>query len=241
MVYIYVLRLHSNKYYIGKTNNPKFRMQTHYDSNGSEWTKKYKPITIHELIPDCDNFDEDKITIKYMEKYGIDNVRGGTFSQINLTDENVNIIKRMIWSSTDRYNKCGSNKHFVKDCKKSWLKEHFSQFYSDSGQESESEIYSDDFEDESIEENIDSEENLEEEYEEIWCCLYCGKPFETLDNTRNHENNCNENRLWNKVKKYGKTFITNLFKEVKCKRCGRNTHNIEDCYAKKHLKGYYLN
>jgi hypothetical protein len=26
-----------------------------------------------------------------------------------------------------------------------------------------------------------------------------------------------------------------------CKRCGRDNHSADSCYAKKHLKGYYLN
>ena len=39
MVYIYVLKLKYNKYYIGKTTNPNFRLNEHFDSEGSEWTK----------------------------------------------------------------------------------------------------------------------------------------------------------------------------------------------------------
>ena len=38
MVFIYVLQLEKDKYYIGKTNNPEFRLESHYNSNGSEWT-----------------------------------------------------------------------------------------------------------------------------------------------------------------------------------------------------------
>ena len=37
MVYIYVLKLKSNKYYVGKTDNPNFRLNDHFDANGSEW------------------------------------------------------------------------------------------------------------------------------------------------------------------------------------------------------------
>jgi hypothetical protein len=52
MVYIYSLKLQSNKYYIGKTDNPNFRLENHFDSSGSAWTKKYNPISIHQVIPD---------------------------------------------------------------------------------------------------------------------------------------------------------------------------------------------
>ena len=39
MVFIYALKLEKGKYYIGKTNNPKFRLESHFNSNVSEWTK----------------------------------------------------------------------------------------------------------------------------------------------------------------------------------------------------------
>jgi hypothetical protein len=45
---------------------------------------KYKPIELIELLPNCDDYDEDKHTIKYMDKYGIDTVRGGSFVLIQL-------------------------------------------------------------------------------------------------------------------------------------------------------------
>ena len=51
MVFIYVLKLKQDKYYIGKTNNPKFRIDTHINSKGSFWTQTYKPIDIYEIIP----------------------------------------------------------------------------------------------------------------------------------------------------------------------------------------------
>ena len=71
MVYIYILYLEQNKYYIGKTTNPGFRLEDHFNSEGSVWTKKYKPVKVIELIENCDGFDEDKHTLKYMEKYGV--------------------------------------------------------------------------------------------------------------------------------------------------------------------------
>jgi len=46
MVYIYILELDQNKYYVGKTNNVNFRIQDHINRNGSAWTKKYKPLKL---------------------------------------------------------------------------------------------------------------------------------------------------------------------------------------------------
>ena len=46
MVNIYVLKLKSGKYYVGKTNNVNVRLNDHIRSKGSTWTKKYKPIIV---------------------------------------------------------------------------------------------------------------------------------------------------------------------------------------------------
>jgi hypothetical protein len=122
MVFIYILQLENNKYYIGKTNNPEFRIEQHFNSSGSEWTKKYKPIELIELLPNCDNFDEDKYTLKYMEKYGINNVRGGSFCEIKLSDSNLITLKQIINSVTDKCYICGSNEHFAKECNQKYNK-----------------------------------------------------------------------------------------------------------------------
>ena len=124
MVFIYVLKLKSNKYYIGKTNNPDIRLDSHFNSNGSEWTKLYKPIEVNELIPDCDPFDEDKYTLKYMEKEGIDNVRGGSFCKIELSDEQIKLINQMIKGASDKCFNCGESGHFIKDCIESKIQDY---------------------------------------------------------------------------------------------------------------------
>jgi len=83
MVYIYVLQLTDGKYYIGKTNYPNFRIEQHFKSGCSSWTIKYYPLRIVEIISNCDDYDEDKYIRKYMDKYGIKNVRGGSFCEEN--------------------------------------------------------------------------------------------------------------------------------------------------------------
>ncbi len=116
MVYIYILELVENKYYVGKTDNPQIRLEDHFSDFGSEWTKLHKPLKVSKIIPDCDNYDEDKITLQTMSQYGIDNVRGGSFTQINLNKSTQIMLEKMIRNASDVCYKCGSKTHFVKDC-----------------------------------------------------------------------------------------------------------------------------
>ena len=85
MVSIYVLELEDGKYYVGKTTQPNFRIESHFKANGSAWTRRYKPVRVHQIIPNCDDYDEDKYTLMYMDQYGVDHVRGGSYVQVNLT------------------------------------------------------------------------------------------------------------------------------------------------------------
>lgn len=114
--YIYVLGLENNKYYIGKTVNPDIRIDDHSSSNGSYWTKMYKPNTVIEIIPNCDDFDEDKYTLKYMGMYGINNVRGGSFCEIILSTEIFNTITHMLKSTNGMCYICGNIDHLASAC-----------------------------------------------------------------------------------------------------------------------------
>jgi cellular nucleic acid-binding protein len=116
MVFIYAIQLEEGKYYIGKTNNPQFRLESHFNSNGSEWTKLYKPIKVLEVKSNCDDYDEDKITIQYMDKYGINNVRGGSFVSMKLDNSSIETLRKMSNGVHNRCFACGKPGHFVKDC-----------------------------------------------------------------------------------------------------------------------------
>ncbi len=117
-MFIYILELEENKYYIGKTTNIAFRLKDHFTSNGAAWTRKYKPIQVESIIADCDDYDEDKYTLKYMEQYGINNVRGGSFCEIKLSDANIITLNQIMNSVTDKCYICGGNGHFANECKR---------------------------------------------------------------------------------------------------------------------------
>jgi hypothetical protein len=116
MVFIYVIQLEQGKYYIGKTNNPQFRLESHFNSSGSEWTKIYKPIRVLELKPNCDDYDEDKITRQYMDIYGINNVRGGSFVSVNLNKSTIDVLTQMSNGTNNNCFVCKREGHFAKDC-----------------------------------------------------------------------------------------------------------------------------
>lgn len=90
MPIIYILLCQGNRYYIGRTNQKSLHKPLDYfTNNGPEWTKVYKPIKIIEKIPNAFDFDDDKYTKIYMRRFGIHNVRGGSYSQLELPKDTI--------------------------------------------------------------------------------------------------------------------------------------------------------
>jgi hypothetical protein len=122
--YIYVLELEQNKYYVGKSSKPLNRTGEHIastlfndvSSSGSGWTRMYTPNKILEVHTSYDEFDEDLYTLRYMKNHGIDNVRGGSFCELNLSQNNIVTLEKMLAGANDRCYYCGSPDHYVNAC-----------------------------------------------------------------------------------------------------------------------------
>lgn len=124
LFFVYVLELEQSKYYVGKSVKPLARTGEHLavsalDSKlltGSGWTGLYQPIRILEINPAYDEFDEDRYTLRYMKNKGIDNVRGGSFCELNLSRENIVTLEKMLAGAEDKCYYCGIEGHFINNC-----------------------------------------------------------------------------------------------------------------------------
>lgn len=113
---IYVLKLNQGKYYVGKTLNVKKRYEEHRAGSGSAWTRKYRPVRIERVIPQKSAYDEDLHVKHYMAKYGIQNVRGGSYSSVLMDETQVSLLEKEIRHAQNKCVRCGRESHFVADC-----------------------------------------------------------------------------------------------------------------------------
>lgn len=85
--YVYILKLEDEKYYIGIAIDPNKRFLEHQQQGKdcASWCEKHKPIEIIEIIET--NYKaikdatliEDIHTLRYIETFGAENVRGGRY------------------------------------------------------------------------------------------------------------------------------------------------------------------
>jgi cellular nucleic acid-binding protein len=113
---VYALKLANGKYYIGKSDNLEQRIQSHFSGSGAAWTREHKPLKLVEIRENVSHFEEDKMTKEYMEKYGIDNVRGGAYTQVELPEDSREYLRREIRGSTDVCFKCNRKGHWANQC-----------------------------------------------------------------------------------------------------------------------------
>ncbi len=113
---IYVLALTDGCYYVGKSYDVESRYQHHIAGTGSKWTSLHPPVQILEIIPIDNPFEEDKYVKMYMAQYGIDKVRGGAYSTVILSEDQLYFLKKELWAVESRCIRCGRSNHYIKNC-----------------------------------------------------------------------------------------------------------------------------
>ncbi len=163
MTTIYVLECEDNCYYVGKTTrHVSDRFNEHKHRFGSSWTYKHKPIRILKFF-EGDAFDEDAETKRMMNQHGIDRVRGGSWSRVQLDQIDKEFLTKELYATADRCHNCGQGGHFIRNCP-----------YAHDSEEDWSE------EEESIDITSDAE----------YACDQCGEAFDDYHDAVTHEKEC---------------------------------------------------
>jgi predicted GIY-YIG superfamily endonuclease len=163
---VYVLRLEGGRFYVGKSDDVNKRCKEHLSGKGSAWTKKYSPISLIETRTNVSPFEEDKAVKEYMNTYGIQNVRGGSYVSMDLTESQKEALTKELRGATDACTRCGREGHFVKDC------------YART-----------EVNDETSEEEYTEDESSEGDE---WGCEFCDRTFTTAFGCGVHQKSCKE-------------------------------------------------
>lgn len=209
---LYVLQLAGGKYYVGKTTDVKNRIEQHMAGKGSEWTRLHKPVKVLETRRLKDQYDETNTTKEYMKKYGIENVRGGAYVQMDLPETHKEALKSEIRAAADTCFTCGKSGHFASACPKKeailWV-----------CGECKTEWHA-----KSLAESCCAEKAME--------CSKCGRSGHTRSDcyARTHEDGS----------PLSKKKTAQSPPKGACYRCGRTGHYSPDCYAYTSVSGGYI-
>lgn len=115
-MYVYVLALEHGRYYIGKTDAPARCLNEHRAGLGPAWTKVHRPLNFAELIDRCHDSDADKVVKQYMSIYGIENVRGGSYSTLYLSANTKQFVNTEIARTKVSCFMCSETGHRADKC-----------------------------------------------------------------------------------------------------------------------------
>jgi hypothetical protein len=123
----------------------------------------YRPVSVERIIESQTSVDEDNYTKEYMKKYGVDKVRGGSYANMILTDEQEATLKREFRGADDRCQRCGRTGHFIGTC---YAKTEIVEFTNDEEDVDDSEEEDDEDSDDDDSEEEDDEDEDEDDSEE---------------------------------------------------------------------------
>ena len=93
---VYVLKCEQDKIYVGMTMNLNLRIAQHWAGQGAQWTKRYKPLELIQVVAFGSKNLENKMTLLYMKEWGAENVRGGSYVQANISAKTCKAAEEVI-------------------------------------------------------------------------------------------------------------------------------------------------
>jgi hypothetical protein len=130
-MYLYILELENNFWYVGRSRNCEKRFEEHQKGVGAKWTKLHKPIRIFCSLLELDLNHETRLTIQLMIIYGADKVRGGIYNRLIYTAETLNKLNNSKIIDFDEYSQlnesdtgncfiCSRTDHTTHSCKQKY-------------------------------------------------------------------------------------------------------------------------
>jgi predicted GIY-YIG superfamily endonuclease len=114
---IYVLELQGGRFYVGKTGNLARRMKEHASGAGSAWSRLHGPVVrVVETREERSEHDENNLTKAYMMEHGMDKVRGGVYTTVELAEDVRRVLQTELWDLQGCCRRCGRQGHFVNVC-----------------------------------------------------------------------------------------------------------------------------
>lgn len=116
---VYVLRCEGGRFYVGSCGEHRVhqRFAEHCDGTASAFTSSFLPVDVLEVLPaERGVYDEDAKVLEYMKAYGVDNVRGGTFSRLVLPEHQLRTLRDQLTHGEGSCFSCGSRWHFADRC-----------------------------------------------------------------------------------------------------------------------------
>jgi hypothetical protein len=115
---LYVLVLQDCCLYVGRCRADRIgaRFQEHACGHGAAWTRLHPPARVAYTRPSFDAFDEDACVLRLMTEFGVDAVRGGTWSSVKLREPELQHVRRRIAHALGECLYCGSREHLSNAC-----------------------------------------------------------------------------------------------------------------------------
>jgi predicted GIY-YIG superfamily endonuclease len=117
--FVYNLELVEGKTYVGITNDMTRRLAQHLTLQGAQWTKRFKVIRLRH----SESFTkqskeqmaqiEDNFTLSAMSRQGIENVRGGSWSNVQLIPLEIERLLTLVKPIEGKCIICGKPEHGI--------------------------------------------------------------------------------------------------------------------------------